>query len=353
LRSLHKAAGIFVSVGVPGESNMSHLRRWALCLFTCTVALAAAEEKPTELAKAAQRLKPGEWAELNTEGYGTELLNVQSHHILEYTDTAVWNPGSQQLLFAGQGHYSAVKFITYSAATNAWRLMPTPEWWKGDPQTGKGPIGHAYNNNAIDPAKGILFHHQSATRLVHRYDIATDRWSTLPELKDAAAGHGTALAYFPEGKGLVRILGGTIHCFDEEQNSWSIAYDKLPVGPYHNLAKYNPIDRSVILGAGNGSKALYRFDAAGKLTPLKEAPIVLRISSTVVSVDPVSGDLLVLSMEDKNKFYAWNLKQDEWKQLPDAPISEGVAAPIVEHGVTLYFAHRPTKVFLYKHAAKE
>jgi len=326
------------------------IARQLLVVMSALLAAApVAADAPTELAKLAARMKPGDWAELKTEGYGTDLLKVQNHHILEYTDTAVWDPKSQQVLFVGQGHYSAFKFIAYSAVSNSWKLMPTPSWWKGDAQTGKGPIGHAYENNAIDPVRGRLYHHQSATRLVHRYDIANGEWSTLPEIKGAAVGHGTALAYFPERKGLVRVLAGVVHFFDEDKNEWSILKEKVPMGPYHNIAKYNPVDHSVILGAGNGSKTLHRLDANGNFTPLKDAPFVIRISSTVTAVDPVSGDFLVLSMEDKNKFYALNLKHNEWRQLPDAPIAEGVAASIDAHGVTMYFANRPAKVYLYKH----
>jgi hypothetical protein len=305
------------------------------------------------LGKLAAAMKPGGWAELKTEGYDAELLKVQNHHILQYTDTAVWDPASQQVLFVGQGHYSAVKFIAYSAQTNSWKLLPTPAWWKGDPQTGKGPIGHAYNNNAIDQAKGLLYHHQSATRLVHRYDIAKGQWSTLPEIKDAATGHGTALVYFPERQGLLRVLAGTLHFYDEKKDAWSLAEGKVEMGPYHNIAKYNPVDHSVIFGAGNDSRILHRMDPAGEITRLKDAPFLIRISSTVAAIDPVSGDLLVLNMEDKNNFHALSLKASDWKQLPDAPLTEGVAAPINTHGVTMFFAQRPPKVFLYKHTAKE
>jgi hypothetical protein len=323
---------------------------WGDTLVVAIMAIAAGGSSETALAKLAAGMKPGTWAELKTEGYGTDLLKVQNHHILEYTDTAVWDPKSQQVLFVGQGHYSAVKFIAYSAATNAWKLMPTPAWWKGDPKTGKGPIGHAYENNTIDPIRGHLFHHQSATRLVHKYDIASGEWSTLPEIAGATTGHGTALVYFPERKGLVRVLGGAVHLFDEEKNAWSLLKDKVAMGPYHNIAKYNPVDLSVIFGAGNGSKTLYRMDAQGNITQLKDAPLLIRISSTVTAVDPVSGDLLVLSMDDKNKLFALDVKKNTWRQLPDAPISEGVTAAVATHGVTMFFANRPAKVFLYKHA---
>ena len=37
--------------------------------------------------------------------------------------------------------------------------------------------------------------------------------------------------------------------------------------------------------------------------------------------------------------------------LPDAPIMDGVAAPVGTYGVNFFFSPRPTKVFLYKHTA--
>lgn len=109
------------------------LHRLVLAALIGLVAAPVAADGQTELAKLAARMKPGEWAELKTAGYSAELLRVQNHHILEYTDTAVWDPKSRQALFVGQGHYSAVKFIAYSAAANSWKLLPTPSWWKGDP----------------------------------------------------------------------------------------------------------------------------------------------------------------------------------------------------------------------------
>src|SRR5262249_21620812 len=153
----------------------------ALLAFLTVVWVNRAETpgEKTDLGKLAASMKAGTRAELKTEGYTADLLKVQNHHILEYTAAATWDPTSQQVLFVGQGHYSALKFISYGAATTTWKLRSPPSWWKGDPETGKGPIGHAYYNNALDPAGGQFFLHQSATRLVHRYRIAKDEWTTL------------------------------------------------------------------------------------------------------------------------------------------------------------------------------
>jgi hypothetical protein len=320
---------------------------------SCAHGAEPAKLAETELGKLAASMEPGAWAKLKTEDYTADLLRVQSHHILEYTDQAVWDPNSREVLFVGQGHYSAVKFIAYSAADNRWKQLPVPSWWGGDPTTGKGAIGHAYDNNAIDGAKGILYFHQSATTKVHRYDIAKGEWSTLPELKGAPTGHGTALVYFPEMKGLVRVLAGSVHFFSEEKNAWSLLKEKVAMGPYHNIAKYSPAEKAVIFGAGNDSKALYRLDAKGEIKALPAAPILVRISSTVVTVDPVTGDVLVLDMESKRKFHAFDVHKNAWRQLPDAPIASGAAAALPELGVNFYFTARPETVYLYKHAARK
>jgi hypothetical protein len=340
----------------------------ALALVLCGLSVPAQAELPgsrggadvpaTELGKLAAGMKPGEWAELKTQGYTAELLKVQNHHILEYTGAATWDPTSQQVFFVGQGHYSALKFINYSAATNTWKLRETPPWWKGDAQTGKGPIGHAYYNNTIDATRGLLYLHQSATRLVHRYDIARDTWITLPELTGVSTGHGTAIASFPERKGLVRVLGGSVHFFSDEKNEWAKLRDGLAMGPYHNVAMYSAMHKIVLFGGGNGSKNLYQLDAEGNTKEVKPAPVEVGINTAVITTDPVSGEYLVLHKDDK--FYSYNPATDSWKELPTTGMPfqmkgssfDVVSTPIANHGVTLFFTaeRKGLKVCLYKHA---
>ena len=317
------------------------------------------KDEASELGKLAATMKPGTWAELKTEGYTTDLLKVQNHHILEYTGAASWDPVSQQVLFVGQGHYSALKFISYDALTNAWKLRATPPWWKGDPETGKGPIGHAYYNNAIDPTRGMFYLHQSATRLVHRYHVAKDAWTTLPELAGASTGHGTAIVYFPELKGLVRVLGDSVHFHSDEKNEWVKLVEKLPMGPYHNVAMYSAVHKIVLFGGGNNSKDLYKLDAEGKITELKPAPFDVGINTAVITTEPVSGEFLVLNKEDK--FYSYNPAKDAWEELATEGMPflmkgssfDVVATPISNYGVTMFFTapRKGLKVCLYKHSA--
>ena len=318
-----------------------------------------AQPNDTELGKLAATLKPGAWAELKTEGYTPELLKAQNHHILQYTSAAAWEPKSRQLLFVGQGHYSALKFISYSADTNVWKLRPTPPWWKGDPLTGKGPIGHAYFNNTIDAAGGALFHHQSDTRFVHRYDVVKDVWTTLPEIKDAATGHGTAIVYFPERQGLVRVLGGQVHFHDSKSNTWSrLNKDRLAMGPYHNFAQYSPPHKVVIFGGGNGSKELYKLDATGRITALKPAPVEVGINTAAITVDPVGGNLLVL--HKGGQLFACNPTADDSMEVKTTELPfamkgtsfDVVATPVSNYGVILFFTApaKGAKVYLYRHA---
>ena len=316
----------------------------AMVLF---VSLQSTAAPTTALGLLAGSMKPGTWAELETSGYSEALLQVQRSTILDYANTAVWDPSSEQVLFIGQGHYAALKFIAYSAQANSWKLMSTPPWWRGDPQTGQGPIGHAYGNNAIDPYGGVFYFHQSGTSLVHRYEIARAQWSTLPDLY-APIAHGTALAYFPEMKSLVRVLGGSLQVYREEKQSWSVVGHNLPMGAYHNIAVYNGPRHSVILGGGNASQDLYEVDARGRIVKLLDARSPIRVSSTLVTVDPVTGHLLVVNAHEKT-FVGLDLERKEWEALPDPPIVEGAAAAISTYGVTLFLGIRPAKVYLYKH----
>jgi hypothetical protein len=308
----------------------------------------------TELAKLAATMKPGSWAELKTNGYTPELLG--GHDMLVYSDKAVWDPTSQQVLFVGQDHLKPPpRFILYSAKANGWKAMPTPPWAE------KLKWFHAYENNAIDAGKGRLFHHSSASQLVHQYDIAKDAWTTLPQIPQATTGHGTALEYFPEMKGLIRVYSGIVHFYSEAKKDWTVLNkEKLPMGPYHNVAAYSAPAKAVLFGGGNSSQDIYRLDANGKITAGKKAPVGFGIGQSITWVDPITGEFLLLHKD--GKFFAYNPERDDWRTLPlvGFPIMlkgsshHVIAAPISTHGVTLLFTSptRGLKVYLYKHAAQ-
>jgi hypothetical protein len=191
---------------------------------------------------------------------------------------------------------------------------------------------------------------------VHRLDIAKNEWTRLPDIKDAPTGHGSALVYFPDMKGLVRVLGATAYFFSEESNSWRKLGDQFKAGPYHNMAVYSAPDKAVYFGGGNGSGVLFKLTADGKTAPIKECPVALAVSHSALTCDPVSGELIAIT---KEKAVAYNTKKDEWTELntKDWPYSfsqSQMVTPISSYGVILFAAHtaKGRKVLLYKHAAK-
>lgn len=311
-----------------------------------------ATAQETAIVQLAASLRPGEWGELKSAGYDYPSL-MRGDDILAYSGKAAWDSRSQQVLFIGQVHLKGPPvFIAYSAKQNAWRQMPTPDWAK--------PLKwfHAYENNAADSARGLFFHHSSDSRHFYQYDTAKDAWTTLADL-DAPTGHGTAIEFFPEMKGLVRVYRGGVWFWSEEKQAWSELASDLEMGPYHNVASYSPKFQVVLLGGGNDSRRLHALHADGKLTPCEPAPVDLGIGRSLNVVDPVSGELVVLSKEPKLYAYhpgdnAWRTLSSEGLPFPKYTGHSASAAPVPEAGAILYFSSpsQGMKTYLYKHAAR-
>jgi len=79
----------------------------------------------TAMAKLAASMKPGQWAGLKTNGLNMKVFSDGGHHALQYTDEAVWDPGSRQLFFCGEGHGAAPRFVKYTENTNRWTVLTT------------------------------------------------------------------------------------------------------------------------------------------------------------------------------------------------------------------------------------
>ena len=179
------------------------------------------------------------------------------------------------------------------------------------------------------------------------------------------------LAWFPELDGLVFANGGggKGHVFLLAANDakWRMLAGDLPMGVYHNFAEYSPVHKIVIFGGGNGSRDLYKLDASGQVTALRQAPIGLGTMQSLVTVDPVSGDFLVFGKA--GGFYVYDVAADSWKQQPgkapifsptrvaDNKVWHVTAAPVSTYGITLfakyYHADPPRAwVYLYKHQGR-
>ena len=310
--------------------------------------------RQAQVDRLAAAMKPGEWRELESEGYDRQTL-MRGDDILAYAGRAAWDPGSRRVLFVGQVHLKGPPvFISYAADDNRWRREPKPPWAENVKWF------HAYENNAVDASRGVFYHHQSDTRLVHRYDVAKGEWSALPELPDAPTGHGTAVEHFPEREGLVRVLGGTVWFWSDRDKAWSRLAEGLDMGPYHNFASYSPAAKVVLFGGGNGSRAVYALDRDGKIAARADAPVEMGIGRSLSVADPASGELLVLAKG--GTFHAYDPAADRWRDLPAGGLPfrgygghSVSAAPLGGGGVVLFFSSEPQgmKAFLYKHARRD
>jgi len=333
--------------------------------FCLGLALPAWGQLP-ELGKLAHSLQAGQWAELKTENIVPTLeAQGNSGAIFGYNEGAVWDPASRQILYLGGDHNDPARFVAYAADGNAWRTLPQPEW------LGKTAT-HGYDHNALDPERGVFYYRPFSSKggLVHRYDIKAEKWTSLPPIDtEEYLACCVGLAWFPELKSLVFASGGggkgDVFAFSEESQKWSTLAKDLPMGVYHNFAEYSPVHKVVLLGGGNGSRDLYKLDAAGKVTTLKAAPIGVGTMQTIVTADPVSGDFLVFGKT--GVWYVYEVTRDEWKEQPgqapifaptrvaDNKVWHVTAVPIGTFGVNAFIKYYATDtprawVYLYRHS---
>ncbi len=315
----------------------------------------------TVLGDLAAKMPPGTWAELNTSGFsGAFLETAPGAPITIYADSAAWDPNSRRFLYLGAPHMQPWKFILYDDLTNMWSSGPLPESCMAIPA---GCIGHGYDHNAINQAAGDFYHRPYNSRNVYQYKGGA--WSPLPAISSSVmpvVGITGGLQYFPELGGLVYIQGadGGVYFLKTGTSQWSSLAQNLAMGPYHNFIEYNPVHKVMIFGGGNNRTDIYKLDATGTITKMKNAPsgYYIGINSTIVAVDPVSGKFLIFGPD--GSFYAYDIITDTWQLqggtrpqlvIPDTNRS-AIVSPISTYGVVMFVTYDGpnSKVYLYKHS---
>ena len=332
--------------------------------------LAAAQTaQASVLSDLAASMGPGTWAQLNTNNILPALSNTggASGMTFGYTDQGIWDPISRQFFFVGGDHNVKARFVTYSESNNTWQTLPTASWFGGGP----GIAMHGYHHSAINTSGRFLYHRPFGSAVVQKYNLSTQTWDGLPDVSGVInyISCCVAVTYFPERNSLVYAsidsgTNGAVAEYSEQTGQWQRIQGNLPMGGYHNFAEYNPVHKVVLFGGGNnpGSRKIYKLDASGQITALRDAPIDLGIQQTIVTVDPVSGKYLIFG--NSNNFYAYDISTDTWQlqsgSLPifTAPIYSPavhgiVATPISNYGVNMFVkCHISTcSVYLYKHAS--
>ncbi|MFM9885780.1 MAG: Ig-like domain-containing protein [Burkholderiales bacterium] len=310
----------------------------------------------TVMGDAAAQMQPGEWRALPTTNITPALagLGGASGMMTVYTDDMVWDAIGEQAFSIGADHLApqGPQFVSYTASTNTWQRLARPAWLSSL------TFFHGYDHSAINQVGRILYHRPYGQNVVHRYDIASQTWGTLnPSFPNNYANCCDALEYFPELNGLVWVRGapGEVWLYHEGTKQWS-RLGVVPDGATWQMAEHNPVHKVLVFIVGGRH---YRLSSAGQITALTTPPVGLYNGSGfngVLTVDPVSGDYLALTPDNRG-FYRYDVLTDTWQVIPsptkpDLTRHGVIATPISTYGAT-YFAgcnSSTCRAFLYKHA---
>jgi hypothetical protein len=248
--------------------------------------------------------------------------------------------------------------VAYSEDTNTWSVLPTPAWAFTNPTTGQYSDVHGYDKTAINVQARRLYRNPFNSKRVHIYDLDDGGWGLLPDPPNNGSSCCDAIEYFPERGGLVWSQGtGEQLFFNESTQQWSSLGSDGSLSSTWMIAEYNPVHHVTILGSSTG--ALFKVSSSGPVTPLGNIPVSIYDGSGwngVVTVDPVSGDYLVVTPPPR-RLHIYDVVTDTWRPsldpLPDPDMNAVLGTPIPAYGVTA-FTHCDNRgncgVWLYKHA---
>lgn len=315
----------------------------------------------TELSKLAASMKPGDTAKLNTtmpKGLWKSPPPSRGLHIAGWTDDAHWDSRTGQFLYMGLRQTR--QFIAYSEEKNEWRVIELDK--KSDNPCFQSQFGHIYSSNGFDPERSRFYHRYNGFKSekegldlkggISWFDVPTGKWTKLPPAPENSTFKGQAVEYFSAMDGLI-LLGPKTWILKTGSPKWEPVGDS-PVDGYHSLIRHNPYRKEILMAGGNQQlRTVARITKEGKIERLKDFPSDLSVRSDKITVDPLTGNYLILKNEDK-KLYEFNPDKNEYVPVenfkyPYSKYPLPVWAFIPEHGVVMWA--EPEGVFLYKHAS--
>jgi hypothetical protein len=223
-------------------------------------------------------------------------------------DEGYWNPINNSVQILGASHpnsgpgqqFGVQCFVQYTESNNTWRNLTVP-----DTSGASGTAAHEYNHSAIDRA-GNFYHRRYYSSTIRKYT-----WSDCTPWGNNTFQVAGALEYFPERNSLVFLdgdwgvwelslaSGNCTGTWVQRASTRGGGFSPQLIGlfAYHNQSRYSARCLCIIMGGGNGSRKLYRFNANGTFAAIADAPIAIAIpqggAGTIFTVDPVSGLILV------------------------------------------------------------
>jgi len=242
-------------------------------------------------------------------------------------------------------------------------------------KAGLGIAMHGYDHHAVDPSRGYFYTRADYnSRVFKRFNIQTADWSSLSSdvpwsslPSNNLYSYGNACCggvdYFPEMDALVVLPGGDggIYRYKENVGNWETLREGLiGVSSTFQFLEYNPVHKVVVFGGENN---MYKLTRDGTVEDLGSPPLTLYLgagSQGVFSMDPVSGDYLVLSAGSPKSFRIYNVLSNSSTPAPaPLPFTNGVvvATPICTYGITTFITcgsgsgnFPDCHMWLYKHS---
>ena len=353
------------------------MRNKIVIMLTLLLGLGSSLSWGSTLSNVANSMQTGTWAKLNTNGWGPDYLHhpqgPNQNISVQYMGEGTWDPISKRVLFLGSGHFNYSQLHVYSESTNTWTRGKEP------PGAPKG-YGHGYNHNAISVNTRRLgfIHDEKSILQFLEYDLNNNNW-TLGGKTANDGGIALGLMYFPERSKWYAPDGsnGRIRQYDHVSASWSTYAVRADcfggTGYYHTFATYNPKRKEMVFGGGNNGANVFSstwctMDQSGNITVRPTAPHPLRVPDvaqttrgSLITIDPTTGDMLVLTQI--GKFYAFNFSTNQWTLINDQAtrpstlkktsrnVEHGFVVPISTYGVVMYHDWEGTNssMWLYKH----
>ena len=348
-------------------------------LIAALACLSTTPATASVLSDTANGMSKGTWSQLNTSGYTNSYLTYPGGNgqpSTQFMGNAVWDSQGQKVYFLGAGHFNFSQLHVYSSSSNTWTIGASV------PGSPRG-LGHGYYHNAIDVSGrrlGFMRVNNSSTDFFE-FNFGSNSWTEKSAFSnDGDTAH--AFVYFPERSRWYLADGtfGIIREYNRSSNSWSKftterecfgGGNSVKTGYYHNFSEYSPARKEIVFGGGvsqlgggfSNSRAWCTMNSNGTITTRPNAPVDLNVPSKdnnggLVTVDPQTGDLLVLAQN--GNFYTYSFSSNSWSTRNSGKPSElgkssnnvtdGWVVPIDTYGVIMY-ANSARNIWLYKHAA--